>query len=315
MKLLTYSIDDERSLGIVEDDFVLDLEKTLVAFQNNQGNEVTVLPSFPLDLLSLLRASEMTWKLLSEVLAWIRSKKMETVYKSVTLPLESVTIHAPLSNPSKIIGIGLNYADHCREQNIPNPKSILLFAKFPSAIIGPNESIQWDPEISKEVDYEAELAVIIGRETFRVEPEETWESIAGYSIVNDVSARDVQFADRQWVRGKSFDTFCPIGPYLTTRDEIENPHSLGVRTRVNGQLVQNSNTKEMVFKVNEIVAFISKSITLYPGDIICTGTPGGVGYFHDPMILLKPGDMVEIEIDGLGTLRNPVGEMIGKKVT
>ncbi|OGO17034.1 MAG: hypothetical protein A2Z14_08965 [Chloroflexi bacterium RBG_16_48_8] len=306
MRLLTFSMDDEQRLGVVEGNFVIDLERAFKEFQNNRGSEENSHPSFPSNMLAFLQSSDKTWQSMGEVLTWVMTKEADPVFKSIAIHLDRVTILAPLSNPSKVIGIGLNYADHCREQNILLPESILLFAKFPSSIIGPNESIKWDTEMSKEVDYEAELGVIIGREAFRIEPEEAWDYIAGYSIVNDVSARDVQFTDRQWVRGKSFNTFCPIGPYLITRDEIENPHNLGIRTRLNGQLVQNSNTKEMVFKIPEIIAFISKSITLVPGDIICTGTPDGVGYFRDPKILLKPGDIVEIEIDGLGSLRNPV---------
>jgi len=182
-----------------------------------------------------------------------------------------------------------------------------MFAKFPSAIIGQGESITRDTEVSQEVDYEAELAVVIGCEASRIRPDEVWDNVAGFTIVNDVSARDVQHTDRQWIRAKSFDTFCPVGPYLVTQDEISDPDNLTIHTWLKGQLVQDSNTREMVFKIPDIIAFISQSITLFPGDIICTGTPDGVGYYRDPKRLLKPGDVVEIEIEGLGVLMNPIG--------
>jgi 2-keto-4-pentenoate hydratase/2-oxohepta-3-ene-1,7-dioic acid hydratase in catechol pathway len=261
------------------------------------------LTSFPSNMLSLLQGGDELLDTARKVVEWVRSNDVDP---GIKVAVEDVVLQAPISNVSKVVGIGLNYADHCREQNIPLPESVLLFAKFPSSIIGPDEDITWDHEVSTEVDYEAELAVIIGKEAFRVGPQDVWEYIAGYSIVNDVSARDVQFSDRQWVRGKSFDTFCPIGPYLATRDEIENTDNLKIQTRLNGELVQNSSTKEMVFKIPDIVSFITKSITLVPGDIICTGTPDGVGYFRDPKVLLKPGDIVEIEIENLGVLKNPI---------
>jgi 2-keto-4-pentenoate hydratase/2-oxohepta-3-ene-1,7-dioic acid hydratase in catechol pathway len=253
-------------------------------------------------MLSFLSMGEEMTNLAQDALKWVEMGEVEPF----RTPLSKVIIRSPISNPTKVIGIGLNYADHCREQNIPLPETVLLFAKFPSSIIGPEESITWDADVSQAVDYEAELAVVMGREAFRVDPEHALETIAGYTIANDISARDVQFADRQWVRGKSFDTFCPLGPYLATPDEIKDPDNLAIKTRLNGELVQDSNTNEMVFKIPEIISFISRSITLVPGDVICTGTPDGVGYFRDPKLLLKPGDIVEVEIDGLGILRNPV---------
>jgi len=303
MKLITYEYENMRNFGVVDKGVVINLPKAFAAFLEAGGKVDDVFPSFPADMESFLQLGADGIDVAREVVEWAISSDADHVEKP---SIEDVDLKAPLSNVTKVIGIGLNYADHCREQNIPLPESVLLFAKFPSSIIGPGESITWDPEVSEEVDYEAELAVVIGRKASRVQPEDVWDVVAGYSIVNDVSARDVQFADRQWVRGKSFDTFCPIGPYLVTRDEIADPDNLAIQTRLNGQLVQDSSTKEMVFKIPDIISFISKSITLVPGDIICTGTPDGVGYFRDPRVLLKPGDVVEIEIEGLGVLRNPV---------
>jgi 2-keto-4-pentenoate hydratase/2-oxohepta-3-ene-1,7-dioic acid hydratase in catechol pathway len=303
MKLITYEYKNTISFGVVEKGVVINLPQAYAAFLEGGGKIDQASPSFPSDMESLVQLGDDGIDVAKKVVEWALSSDADHVEKP---SIETVVLKAPLSNVTKVIGIGLNYADHCREQNIPLPESVLLFAKFPSSIIGPEETITWDPQMSKEVDYEAELAVIIGRTTSKISPEDVWEVVAGYSIVNDVSARDVQSADRQWVRGKSFDTFCPIGPYLVTRDEISDTDNLTIQTRLNGQLVQDSNTKEMVFKIPDIISFISKSITLVPGDIICTGTPDGVGYFRDPKVLLKSGDVVEIEIEGLGILRNPV---------
>ncbi len=222
-------------------------------------------------------------------------------------PLASVKLAPVIPDPAKIICIGLNYADHCREQHVEPPPNPVLFAKFATCLIGPGDAIRWPEGASEQVDYEAELAVVIGQRAWNVPQADALSVIAGYTIANDISARDVQFADKQWVRGKSFDTFCPLGPYLVTPDEVGDAQTLGIRCRVNGQLMQDSNTLEMIFKVPELIAFITRTTTLLPGDVICTGTPHGVGVFRDPQIFLKPGDVVEVEIDRLGSLRNPVG--------
>jgi acylpyruvate hydrolase len=261
-------------------------------------------PPAPASLLALLHGGQAAWDALRA--AAERASREGT--PPGALPLEAAILDAPLRAPGKVIGVGLNYADHCREQNIDPPRSPVLFAKFPSAIIGPGETIRLPGAISQQVDYEAELAVVIGREARQVSEADAYNVVAGYMIANDVSARDVQFGDGQWVRGKSFDTFCPIGPYLVTADEAPDPHTLGIRCRVNGQTLQDSNTGEMIFSIPTLIAFITQAITLLPGDIISTGTPHGVGVFRDPKVFLRPGDVVEVEIDGLGVLRNPVGE-------
>jgi 2-keto-4-pentenoate hydratase/2-oxohepta-3-ene-1,7-dioic acid hydratase in catechol pathway len=211
-----------------------------------------------------------------------------------------------VANPSKIVCVGLNYHDHCLEQGLDVPERPVLFAKFPSAIIGHEDEITWPEGSSDKVDYEAELAVVIGRRGRHIPVDDAYDYIAGYACLNDVSARDVQFADGQWIRGKSFDTFCPMGPYLVTKDEFPDPHDLRIRCWVNGELRQDSNTRELVFNVPQLVAYISRTATLMPGDIISTGTPGGVGVFLDPPVFLKPGDVVEVEIEKLGRLRNRV---------
>jgi 2-keto-4-pentenoate hydratase/2-oxohepta-3-ene-1,7-dioic acid hydratase in catechol pathway len=199
----------------------------------------------------------------------------------------------------------LNYRDHSLEQGVQPPSAPLFFAKFPTSVTGPYDPIVL-PAGDLQVDYEAELAVIIGRSAKAVPEARALEYVGGYTVLNDVSARKWQFADKQWVRGKSCDTFCPIGPWLTTRDDVLDPHHLDIATRVNGVTLQDSNTSKLIFRIPQLIAYISASITLEPGDIIATGTPEGVGVFRNPPIFLKAGDIVEIEIQDLGMLRNPV---------
>jgi 2-keto-4-pentenoate hydratase/2-oxohepta-3-ene-1,7-dioic acid hydratase in catechol pathway len=220
------------------------------------------------------------------------------------LPLEKIRFAPVVSRPSKIIALGLNYLDHARESKGPIPKAPLLFAKFPNSLAGHKDSITWPAEISEKVDFEAELAVIIGRRIYRPQEGHVMEAVFGYACANDVSARDLQFGDGQWVRGKSLDTFCPIGPWIVTRDEIPDPHSLAIKTILNGTTMQDSNTNMMIFKVPEVIHFISRQITLLPGDVILTGTPHGVGTFREPPIYMKDGDAVVVEIEKVGRLVN-----------
>jgi 2-keto-4-pentenoate hydratase/2-oxohepta-3-ene-1,7-dioic acid hydratase in catechol pathway len=211
----------------------------------------------------------------------------------------------PIERPQKIICVGLNYSDHAEEQGVDLPERPLLFAKWPNTLIGPGEPIVI-PSITERVDYEAELGIVMGSRVRGVSVENALETVAGYVCVNDVSGRDLQFADGQWVRGKSLDTFCPVGPALVPASEIADPQALGIRAILNGEVMQNSTTANMVFGVAEIIAFVSQAITLEPGDLIATGTPAGVGVFRDPPVLLQPGDEITIEIDGIGALTNPV---------
>ena len=211
----------------------------------------------------------------------------------------------PIELPQKIICVGLNYRDHAEEQGVDLPERPLLFAKWPNTLIGPGEPILL-PAITQQVDYEAELAVVIGERASRVPIASALDVVAGYIPFNDVSARDLQFADGQWVRGKSLDTFGPVGPKLVPASQVPDPQALGIRCLVNGEPLQSSNTANMVFGVAEIIAFITEAIRLEPGDLIATGTPAGVGVFRDPKRLLADGDEVTVEIDGLGSLTNPV---------
>ena len=221
------------------------------------------------------------------------------------LPLAEIRLAAPVPRPGKVICIGLNYRDHAEESGMEIPDRPLLFSKFPSCVIGPGEPVRI-PQGSAETDYEAELAVIIGRRSWRVGVDEAWDSVLGYTNFNDVSARDFQFTDGQWQRGKSCDGFAPCGPYVATRDEIPDPHRLSIKLQLNGSTMQDSRTDQLVFGVPQLVSAISEHISLEPGDLIATGTPPGVGFARKPPVYLQPGDRVEVEIEGLGVLENPV---------
>jgi 2-keto-4-pentenoate hydratase/2-oxohepta-3-ene-1,7-dioic acid hydratase in catechol pathway len=221
------------------------------------------------------------------------------------LARSSLTLHAPVPRPGKVLCIGLNYRDHAAEQNVELPKRPLLFSKFATCVQAPGAPIRI-PRGSTQTDYEAELAVVIGRRAARVTEAAAMRYVLGYCNFHDVSARDFQFADGQWQRGKSCDTFAPFGEFVATADEVRDPHALRIRFRLNGQTMQDSSTSQLVFTIPQLIASISENITLEPGDVIATGTPPGVGFARKPPVFLKPGDVCEVEIDGLGILRNPV---------
>ena len=212
---------------------------------------------------------------------------------------------APVPRPGKLICIGLNYRDHAKESNMPLPEKPVVFSKFSSAVIAPGEPVVL-PATSQQVDYEAELAVIIGRRAKNVSADRAYDYVLGYTAFNDVTARDFQFADGQWQRGKSCDTFAPMGQTIMTTDAIPDPHKLSIKLTLNGEVMQDSNTDQLIFGVPRLIEFISETITLEPGDVIATGTPPGVGFARKPPVFLKPGDQMEIYIEGMGGLGNPV---------
>jgi len=220
--------------------------------------------------------------------------------------LDAVRLQSPLTAPTKVLAIGLNYADHARESGLEPPKSPVTFVKTNNSIVGPGDGIRYSKEDSEQVDYEAELAVVIGRRARHVSEADALGYVFGYTNCNDVSARDAQFSDGQWIRGKSFDTFCPLGPWVVTADEIPDPQALRIACRVNGTTLQDSTTGEMIFGVAAIISYLSRFMTLEPGDVIATGTPFGVGFARTPPVFLLNGDVVEIDIEGIGVLTNPV---------
>lgn len=281
MKLVTFEIDGEKKVGAVREDEVVCLNEVL-----NQPD------------LTMLQLVEKGLDYVKEIEGKVQSADHRTVFE-----WSEVSIKAPIENPGKVVCVGNNYMDHCREQNVEPPKKPLIFSKWPSCIVGPNDRIVL-PKESKQVDYEAELGAVIAKQGKNIKPESALDHVFGYIIVNDISARDVQFSDGQWVRGKSFDTFAPCGPYLVTADEIGDPQNLSIQTRVNGQTLQDSNTREMIFNVAHIISYLSKGFTFESGDLLATGTPHGVGVFRNPQVFLEDGDEVTIEIEGLGSLTN-----------
>jgi len=220
-------------------------------------------------------------------------------------PIGDVRLHAPLSDPPRIFAIGLNYRDHAKESGMEIPTTPVVFFKLATAIIGPGEPIVL-PKNSTQPDYEAEFAFVIGKGGYRIQASAWREHVYGYTNVNDVSARDVQFASSQWSMSKNFPTFCPLGPAIVTADEIPDPHSLAIGLSIDGIQLQNSNTRELVFKIPELIEYLSSITPLLPGDIVSTGTPPGVGLGRTPKRWLKPGETVTVSVEGLGSLTNPV---------
>lgn len=218
-----------------------------------------------------------------------------------------VRLLPPILAPEKVVCVGMNYRDHCLEQNAPIPKEPIIFSKFSSAITGPYDDIIL-PKESQEVDWEVELAFVIGRRGKHIKEEDAMSYVAGFTVANDVSARDWQMKrnGKQWLLGKTFDSFCPLGPALVTTDAVKDPHNLGIRCLVNGTAMQNSNTGQMIFQTEKLVAWVSQFVTLSPGDVFLTGTPPGVGVFRNPPVFLKKGDVVECQIDQVGAIRNTV---------
>ncbi len=226
--------------------------------------------------------------------------------RTVATPLRSVILRAPVLRPPKIVCVGLNYLGHARERKVEPPKEPLLFPKAPTAVIGPDETIEIPKGISEKVDPEVELAVVIGRPAFRLRREEAWSAVFGFTILNDVTARDVQRSDGQWFRGKSFRTFAPLGPHLVTVEEVK-VGGAEIKLSVNGEVRQIASTSELIFDVPRLLEYASDCFPLEAGDVLSTGTPAGVGAERNPPVFLRPGDVVEAAVAGIGVLRNPVG--------
>jgi len=293
---------DQQQLGVlIGDDAVCDVAELAQAIKSAGGAPADWLLQINSTLAVIQRGPTAT-KEIAALLDGSQSRSGRG--QAIAHALGSIEF-LPAVNPSKILAIGRNYADHAAEGGADLPKAPLLFNKLPNSLSAHGAPIVL-PRISEQVDYEAELAVVIGQTAKRVSEDAALDHIFGYSLIDDVSARDLQFGDGQWTRGKSLDTFAPLGPFITTRDEIEDVQALKIEGVLNGQVMQSSNTSKMIFKVAYLVSYLSQGITLEPGDIIATGTPDGVGIFRKPPVLLKDGDVFEVKIDKLGTLRNPV---------
>lgn len=297
MHIITFQVHGRTHWGALHNGRAVDL---------NAANDARGVSMYQAQsVLDFLRAGQPAWDVAQETLAWLGHRDI----REGTFALDEVKLLAPIPRPGKIMAIGLNYRDHARETGAAIPTKPILFAKFPTSVIGPYDPIHVHPDQTQKVDYEAELGVVIGKPAYRVNREDTLEHVFGYTVLNDVSARDIQKGAEyggQWVRGKSLDTFCPMGPGITTRDEVPNPQDLTVRAVLNGSVMQDGHTREMIFDVAALIEYLSHNITLEPGDVLATGTPPGVGDARKPPVYLHRGDVIEIEVGNLGKLINPV---------
>jgi 2-keto-4-pentenoate hydratase/2-oxohepta-3-ene-1,7-dioic acid hydratase in catechol pathway len=294
LKISRFHYKGEESYGVLNQQFVLSLPALAERFQKTVPQK---LGAFIGESTSVLDVAEELLK-----------KASRTDMESVSAPLSGVELLAPIQFPPKIICLGLNYVDHAAETGSRIPDEPVIFMKPHTAITGPNQKIV-KPKFVKQLDYEGELCIVMGKTAKNISEAEAKNYVFGYTVFNDVSARDIQFKDGQWTRGKSFDTFAPIGPCITTQNQLKNTENLSIRTWVNGDLRQNGTTRNMVFNVSQIVHQLSRVMTLEPCDIIATGTPAGVGFKMKPPIYLQDGDVVRIEIQGIGILENAVNEV------
>jgi 2,4-diketo-3-deoxy-L-fuconate hydrolase len=301
MRLYTFERREESHIGAEYNGRLVDLQAADTALSLSQG-PADPTQSFPLDMLTLLRAGK------SGLNATRRALRFASEARSAQFMLDfsEVRLLAPIPRPGKILCSGINYLSH-KEEN-PNavlPESPFFFSKLPSVVIGVGSPIV-HPKASEQVDYEVELAVVIGKVLHRTQPDQVMEGVAGYTILHDVSARDVQFKDNQITLGKNFDTFAPMGPCVVTADELTEPGNLRLRTTLNGQVMQDGSTQDWLFPLPKLLSALSQVMTLEPGDVVTTGTPAGVGVFRKPPVFLKPGDQVVLEIEKIGRLENRV---------
>ena len=283
MRLLSCRSATGEVLGIVED------ERWLPA--------ATILAGGPRTIADLFGAGP-------DGLASLREAAAGARIGATGRPIAEAELLAPVPRPGKVVAIGRNYREHAEEEGVEPPPAPLIFSKWPSSVVGHGAEIRWDPELTAQVDYEAELAVVIGRTARRVAVDEALDHVLGYTCLNDVSARDLQFGDGQWTRGKSLDTFCPVGPVLVTADELGDAQDLAISCSVDGEVVQDARTSQMYFSLAQIVSYCSMAFTLEPGDIVATGTPSGVGVFRKPPRFLADGQRVSVEIERIGVLEN-----------
>jgi acylpyruvate hydrolase len=314
MRLITFTTHGTPKLGAQIDGHAVDLPGTYAAWHRTRatdgalGDAAALEPAaFPTSMLDLLRAGESARAAAAQALAFAAEGDTLAALVRVGLahPLEAVTYLPPLPRPGKIICLGHNYRRHVIEMGNALPTHPVIFAKFANTLVGHRQPIVL-PRVSTRVDYEGELAIVIGRSGKDIAPEAAFDHIAGYTIFNDVSVRDYQHRTPQWLQGKTFDGAGPMGPALVTLDEIRSPEALDLTLRLNGEVMQQANTADFIFDIPTVIQYLTQIMTLEPGDVISTGTPGGVGDARDPQVYLKPGDRVEVEIAELGTLENPV---------
>ena len=314
MKLTTFEYQGKRSMGALVDNQVVALSAAFAAYQLSLGAaSKSGRRELPNDMLEFLAGGQPAMESARSAIEFVQRESSGgraptgSAGEPLMLPLVEVQLLAPILRPGKLLCIGLNYRDHAAEVNMKVPERPILFSKYANTVVGPGAPVVL-PGISRKVDFEAELAVVIGKLAKGVSEADALEYVAGYAAFNDVSARDLQIelGGGQWVWGKTMDTFGPLGPTLVTRDEIPDPGDLDISFRLNGQTMQDSNTRNLIFGVPTLISFLSQGMTLEPGDVIATGTPAGVGLNRVPPAFLKPGDVMEVEIEGLGILENPV---------
>ncbi len=314
MKLLTFVAGPAQRVGALLGETVVDVTVAYAAALAAEGHprpEGVAVVLVPPDMRELLQGGDAALEAvrrgvrLAEERAQGGRQPTGPGGARMLYPLQEVRLRPPVPDPQKVVCIGLNYRDHCAEQGIELPKVLMTFPKFADAIIGPDDPIAI-PRGCEQLDWEVELVIVMGRRARYVVPEEAGRYIAGYTVGNDVSARDFQFADKQVMRGKACETFAPMGPYLVLADEVPDPHNLKIESRLNGKVMQSSTTANLVHRIPAILAWVTAYLTLHPGDCVMTGTPAGVGVFRKPPVFMKPGDVIEMSIQGLGTLRNPV---------
>ncbi len=302
MRVITFEANRQKHWGAILGEHAVDLNLAHALFLAARSREPQYLAN---SVLEFIQRGPETWDSARETLEFIGERFVE----GVMFPINQCKLLAPIARPPKIVAIGRNYMEHVREQKAEPTKTPILFAKYPSSVIGPTDAVHLHPDQAQKVDYEGELGVVIGRPATGVSAEQALDYVFGYTVVNDVSARDLQFSPDvggQWTRGKSLDTYCPMGPAIVTQDQVPDPQNLHLYSTLNGTIVQDGNTSDMMVDVRHLIEFISHGITLEPGDIIATGTPSGVGHHRQPPVYLACGDIIEVEIEGIGWIRNPV---------
>ncbi|MFO7262615.1 MAG: hypothetical protein A6D91_03015 [Bacillaceae bacterium G1] len=311
MRFVTYISNEDAVVGLLTPDqkYVIDLRQAQIVKEDPNP----VLHPLPNQLLQCIQMGEAFVEISREILQFVEAYRQNAgdVQLSWLQPLESVQLLAPIPRPAKnIFCVGKNYAEHVEELGGRGdvPEHLVVFTKAPTAVSRPGGVVSCQSHVTQQMDYEGELAVVIGKKARGISEEEAMDVVFGYTIINDLTARDLQSRHRQWFLGKSLDGFCPMGPYLVTKDEVPFPERLNIVTRVNGEVRQSANTEQMIFTIPQIIATISAGTTLEPGDIIATGTPAGVGHAKQPPAYLKPGDVVEVEVEGLGILKTFIGE-------
>jgi acylpyruvate hydrolase len=316
MKLVTFSHRGVQRVGLLERERVIDVNRVYAALLAQRGDPRAGAMAdalVPADMIGILESDERALAALREAEGYVREglgagEQAEGLMRDgVVFTLSEVVLRAPIPRPGKLILLGLNYRDHAEETGQKIPEVPTLFSKYHNSIIGPGAAILI-PNATEQIDYEAEFAFVIGRRGHQIPRERALDYVAGYTIINDVSARDYQFVTSQWMVGKTFDTHCPMGPALVLKDEIPDPHTLDISLSIAGEVLQTSNTSQLIFKIPETVEYLSQVMTLEPGDVIATGTPAGVGFTRKPPRWLRAGETVRVEITGLGVLENPVAK-------